>query len=120
MAIAFTAPRHVRIVLALLAFAIPAGAHAEDVAPPSQQQSVGPPPGQKGGGPNTRTSPAAAEQHALPPDSATKQTLSLPGRTLAFTATAGSIRLFDDKGEPQADLLTPAISSMAPTRAPGR
>ena len=27
-----------------------------------------------------------------------------PGRTLAFTATAGSIRLFNDKGEPQADI----------------
>src|SRR5207253_2067467 len=31
-------------------------------------------------------------------------TLSLPGRTLAFTAIAGSIRLFDEKGEPQADI----------------
>jgi carboxypeptidase C (cathepsin A) len=28
----------------------------------------------------------------------------LPGRTLAFTATAGSIHLFDGSGEPQADL----------------
>ncbi len=37
-----------------------------------------------------------------PPDSTTKQTLVLPGRTLAFAATAGSIRLFDDKGEPLA------------------
>src|SRR5204862_533487 len=44
------------------------------------------------------------EQHRLPPDSTTKQTLALPGRTLTFTATAGSIRLFDDKGEPQADI----------------
>ena len=41
----------------------------------------------------------------LPPDSTTKQTLALPGRTLSFTATAGSIRLFDDKGEPQADIV---------------
>ena len=40
----------------------------------------------------------------MPPDSTTKQTLALPGRTLAFTATAGSIRLFDGKGEPQADI----------------
>ena len=104
MAIAFTAPRHARIVLALLAFSIPAGAHAEDAAPPSQQQSAGAPPGQKGGGANAPGSPAAAEQHRLPPDSTTKQTLSLPGRTLSFAATAGSIRLFDDKGEPQADL----------------
>ena len=36
--------------------------------------------------------------------STTKQTLALPGRSLAFSATAGSIRLFDDKGEPQADI----------------
>ncbi len=51
-----------------------------------------------------RDSPPAAEQHRLPPDSTTRQTLALPGRTLDFTATAGSIRLFDDKGEPQADI----------------
>ena len=50
------------------------------------------------------STPPAAEQHRLPPDSTTKQTLALPGRTLSFTATAGSIRLFDDKGEPQADI----------------
>ena len=50
------------------------------------------------------STPPAAEQHRLPPDSTTKQTLALPGRTLRFTATAGSIRLFDDKGEPQADI----------------
>jgi carboxypeptidase C (cathepsin A) len=104
MAIASTAPRHVRIVLALLAFAIPAAAHAEDAAPPSRQQSAGAPPDQKGGGANAPSSPAAAEPHRLPPDSTTKQTLSLPGRTLSFAATAGSIRLFDDKGEPQADI----------------
>ena len=48
--------------------------------------------------------PPAAEQHRLPPDSTTKHTLALPGRTLDFTATAGSIPLFDDKGEPQADI----------------
>jgi carboxypeptidase C (cathepsin A) len=40
----------------------------------------------------------------LPADSTTKQTITLPGRTLAFTATVGSIHLFNDKGEPQADI----------------
>src|SRR5205823_9216532 len=35
----------------------------------------------------------------------TKQTLTLSDRTLAFTATAGSVRLFNDKGEPQADIV---------------
>jgi carboxypeptidase C (cathepsin A) len=107
MAVGFPVPRHARIVLALLAFSIPAAAQTEDAAPPPQQQSATPPPGQKGGGRgggNTPGSTAAAEQHRLPPDSTTKQTLSLPGRSLAFAATAGSIRLFDDKGEPQADL----------------
>src|ERR1019366_4639791 len=49
-------------------------------------------------------SPVVAGEHRLPPDSTTKQTLALPGRTLAFTATAGSIRQFNDKGEPQADI----------------
>ena len=66
---------------------------------PSAQKSGAP-----GGRANTPASPAVAEQHRLPADSTTKQTLSLPGRTLAFTATAGSIRLFDGKGEPQADI----------------
>ena len=64
------------------------------------------PSGQKGGaarGAARRRQPAA-EQHRLPPNSTTRQTLALPGRTLDFTATAGSIRLFDDKGEPQADI----------------
>ncbi|MHB8271680.1 S10 family peptidase [Bradyrhizobium sp.] len=106
--------RHASAAIALLAFAVLTEAHAQDAAPTpsSPQSSATPSPapsGQKGGararGDNTApASSAVAEQHRLPPDSATKQTLALPGRTLAFTATAGSIRLFDDKGEPAADL----------------
>jgi carboxypeptidase C (cathepsin A) len=100
--------------LALVALLNHGPAHAQDAAPtPSSPESVAAPAaapsGQKGGrqrgeGSTTPASPAVAEQHRLPPDSTTKHTLALPGRTLAFTATAGSIRLFDDKGEPQADL----------------
>ena len=75
---------------------------------PSPQIPTTAPAGQKGSpgarGSNAPSSPATAEQHKLPPDSTTKQVLDLPGRSLAFTATAGSIRLFDDKGEPQADI----------------
>jgi carboxypeptidase C (cathepsin A) len=113
MAIRFSA-RHAGVVLALLAFAMLTEARAQDAAPtPSPPQSATTstpaPSGQKGGArargdSSTPASPAVAEQHRLPPDSTTKQTLALPGRTLAFTATAGSIRLFDDKGEPAADL----------------
>jgi carboxypeptidase C (cathepsin A) len=109
MAIPFPATRHARFALALLAFSFAVGAHAEDAPPPPQQQPAATPSGQKAGaaggrGANTPNPPAVAEQHRLPPDSTTKQTLALPGRTLDFTATAGSIRLFDDKGELLADI----------------
>jgi carboxypeptidase C (cathepsin A) len=108
MANRFAAPRHVCLAVALLAFSVMAGARAEDAASPREPQPAATPSGQKSGGTGGRAagtaSPAEAEQHRLPPDSITKQTLALPGRTLAFSATAGSIRLFDDKGEPQADI----------------
>ena len=108
MANRFAAPRHVGLAVALLAFSLMAGARAEDAPSPHEQQPAATPSGQKSGGAGGRAagtaSPADAEQHRLPPDSTTKQTLALPGRTLAFSATAGSIRLFDDKGESQADI----------------
>src|SRR6202790_4543846 len=128
MAVRFRASRHARFAIvlsalsslafSLLAFPIVAGARAQEGAPVPQPQGAAAstdqtaseqtPSGQRPAAPPTRgkaPSPVAgAEQHRLPPDSTTKHTLVLPGRTLAFTATAGSIRLFDDKGEPQADL----------------
>jgi carboxypeptidase C (cathepsin A) len=105
------------IMAALLALGIAAGAWAQgadDDTKPAQPQATSspgatPPAGQKGGARRGgESSPPAAEQHRLPPDAVTQQTVSLPGRTLNFTATAGSIRLFDDKGEPQADIATTA------------
>ena len=110
MVFRFTAQRHMRLAVTLLALCCAAGVRAEDAAAPSpQQQPVAAPSpspsGQKGGaGRSNGATPPAAEAHRLPPDSTTRQTLALPGRTLNFTATAGSIRLFDDKGEPQADI----------------
>src|SRR3981189_2261263 len=102
MAIHFAAPRHARIFLALLVFSLVAGARAEDAPQPPEQQPAATPSGQKsaatGRGGTVPSSPAAAEQHRLPPDSTTKQTLALPGRTLDFTATAGSIPPFNDTG----------------------
>jgi len=115
----FAAQRHVKIAVTLVALCCVAAARAQDAAAPAVQQqpaaspSPSPSPsGQKGGGrrgdagtgPTSGT--ASPELHRLPPDSTTKHTLTLPGRTLAFTAIAGSIRLFDDKGEPQADIAT--------------
>jgi carboxypeptidase C (cathepsin A) len=90
-------------LLVLLCAAV-ASARADDAVPETPAAAA--PAGQKGGarGANAPSSAANTEQHKLPPDSVTKQTLDLPGRKLAFTATAGSIRLFDDKGEAQADI----------------
>ncbi|KJC34778.1 peptidase S10 [Bradyrhizobium sp. LTSP857] len=102
--------RRAGLVLAVSTFALAGLARADDPVPPRNEAAA--PSGQKGvrGGNAqqnaTQTSPLAAEQHRLPPDSTTKQTLDLPGRTLNFAATAGSIRVFDDKGEPLADIAT--------------
>ncbi len=118
MAIRFAARCCACFLAALLLISVTATARAQDAdeqqqeqaaekqpagAPAARTPSGQTPSGQKGGRGTTQT-PPAAEQHRLPPDSTTKQTLVLPGRTLTFTATAGSIRLFDDKGEPQADI----------------
>ena len=115
MAFRFTARRHMQLAITLVMLSCVAGARAQDASPTAAQQQPAatptpgqalPPQGQKGGGRrgDATTPQPVSDQHRLPPDSTTKQTLALPGRTLAFTATAGSIRLFDDKGEPQADI----------------
>ncbi|MBR0815600.1 peptidase S10 [Bradyrhizobium diazoefficiens] len=99
--------RRATLVLAVSAFALAGFARADDLPQPRSETTA--PPGQKGGrasaaqsGPQSSSS--AAELHRLPPDSTTRQTLDLPGRTLNFAATAGSIRVFDGKGEPLADI----------------
>jgi carboxypeptidase C (cathepsin A) len=111
MAFRFTATLPMRLAATLLIACWVSGARAEEASSPTSQQPAAATPspspsGQKGGaGRGTAAPPpSAAEQHRLPPDSTTRQTLALPGRSLNFTATAGSIRIFDDKGEPQADI----------------
>ncbi|MDA9408856.1 S10 family peptidase [Bradyrhizobium sp. CCBAU 45384] len=96
-----TALRRTFSAVILFAYAGIGTAGADDSPPPVQ---VVTPAGQKAGASQTPSMPSAAEQHRLPTDSSTRQTLELPGRTLSFLATAGSIRLFGDKGEPQADI----------------
>ena len=106
MATNLPALRRATLVLAVSAFALAGFARADD--PPQPRAEAAAPAGQKGvrGGAQSasQNSSSAAEPHRLPPDSTTKQTLDLPGRTLNFTATAGSIRVFDGKGEPLADI----------------
>jgi carboxypeptidase C (cathepsin A) len=100
--------RRIGVVLALVVLSAAIGARADDApqqpaaAAPAEQKAVAP--GNRGRGNQASPLPPALEAHKLPPDSTTRQMLDLPGRSLAFTATAGSIRLFDDKGEPQADI----------------
>ncbi len=99
-------------------------ARADDAPQPPQHQPAATPSAQKSGATGEHggatPNPPASEQHRLPPDSTTKQTLVLPGRTLAFTATAGSIRLFNDKREPQADIVYTAyqLDGADPTTRP--
>jgi carboxypeptidase C (cathepsin A) len=109
MVMRLSALRRTGLVLAVSAVAFAGLAHADD--PPQPRSETTAPAGQKGGrGGNTQnasqTSQSPAESHRLPADSTTKQTLELPGRTLNFAATAGSIRVFDEKGEPLADIAT--------------
>jgi carboxypeptidase C (cathepsin A) len=92
--------RSAAIVAALfLSQAALAQSPSSSPASPSPAAAAQPAPGRGGpaSGPQT-------DLHRLPPDSTTSQKLVLPDRTLSFEATAGSIRLYDGKGEPQADI----------------
>src|SRR5687768_9483684 len=108
MAIGFAGTPRLRVLAAFVAVAFAFQAHAQDARPAAQPPAAASdkaPSGQKGGGGRDGgQAPFAAEQHRLPPDQTTQQTLALPERMLSFAATAGSIRLFDDKGEAQADI----------------
>jgi len=107
MTVRFGARLPVLAVLALALLTPATGAGADDAAqPPGAQGGAAsgqkvPTPAARG---NVTNAPAAADQRRLPEDSTTKHSIALPGRTLSFNATAGSIRLFNDKTEPQADI----------------
>ena len=63
--------------------------------------------GQQQGPQRGAPSAGASELPPLPPAAVTHHVLQLPDRTLHFTATAGTIRLFDaNSGVPQADIAT--------------
>jgi hypothetical protein len=98
MAICLVAPRHLRVAIVFLTFSVLTGARAQDAphaATPSEQRADAT--GARG---DASKSPSG-QQGRLPPNSTTRHTLALPGRTLDFTATAGSIPVFNDQREPQ-------------------
>ncbi|WP_342105453.1 S10 family serine carboxypeptidase-like protein [Methylobacterium sp. SI9] len=62
----------------------------------------------------SKQAPRGPEGRRLPPDSVTQQSVTLPdGRSLAFTATAGSLPLVDESGKLQAEIAYVAYT-MAP------
>lgn len=93
--------RLARAALALtLAVAAPAGTLAQDAPHPHPAES--------------KPAPRGPEGRRLPPDSTTRQSVTLPdGRTLEFTATAGSLPLVDEAGKLQAEIAYVAYT-MAP------
>ena len=92
-----TFPIGLAAVAAALFFAtvtIPAARADEPASPPDARPAIS----------RSHTTPEAPEPQRLPADVTTHHTLALPGRSLHFAATAGSIRLYDDKNAPQADV----------------
>ena len=80
-----------------LFLAMPLGAGAQEQAGNREQQS-------QGQQESRRSRPEAREAQPLPPESVTRHSLQLPGRTLSFTATAGHLTLTDQQGAPQAEI----------------
>ncbi|SHN83817.1 S10 family peptidase [Bradyrhizobium erythrophlei] len=100
-------------ILALFPLALASGAKAQDAnqvqpsSTPSASASQPPvlPGSQRAGSSSSRgNTSASGETRRLPEDSTTKQTITANGRTLSFTATAGLLRLFNQSGDPQADI----------------
>lgn len=96
--------RRLLLCAALLTPMAPFAVHADDAAPPPHADRTA-----KGGaGAHGSAAAPDVDHFRLPPVSTTKHTLALPGRSLAFTAKTGAIRIYSGKGEPQADIVTTA------------
>jgi carboxypeptidase C (cathepsin A) len=89
-------PRFSRFVVALLVTSALAPAVTQAQAPRPEQQRT------EGQGP--RRGGDASEGRRLPADVTTRHVLELPGRTLRFTATVGSLPLVDQNGGLQAEV----------------
>jgi len=95
-------------LLALSLLTLAGGAEAQDANKPQSSSSTTasqPPAAPSGQKPGPRgNNSSSGETRRLPEDSTTQQTITVNGRTLSFMATAGSLRLFNQNGEPQADI----------------
>jgi len=88
-------PLYAALVLSL---AMPLAAGAQEQADHREQQAQGQQQEAR------RPQAPARNTQALPPESVTRHSLELPGRTLSFTATAGHLTLTDQQGAPQAEI----------------
>src|SRR5215475_8680284 len=86
-----TVPSLLKLNRALLALLIAAAATVasaqERPSRPAQQQTE-----------QHASEPRQGEHRLLPADSVTEHTVPIPGGTLAYTATAGTVSLFDQTG----------------------
>ncbi|MET0530063.1 MAG: peptidase S10 [Microvirga sp.] len=91
MSRAFRLPLYAALCLSLT---IPLGAGAQE-----RQET-----GQQAAQQDQRRQRQETQTQSLPPESVTRHTLQLPGRTLQFTATAGHLALTNPEGAPQAEI----------------
>jgi carboxypeptidase C (cathepsin A) len=80
---------------------------APEPAPPGPARPAAaerPGPAEPAGAPGQRRAAPASEGRRLPPNATTEHRLELPGRTLAFSATAGAIHLVDREGRLEAEI----------------
>jgi carboxypeptidase C (cathepsin A) len=82
-------------LLASALIALCLAAQAGHAAPPDAQPAQDRSQADKGGGDRTRSRLAM-----LPSDSVTQHSITVAGQTLAYTATAGTLKLRDDNGDP--------------------
>ena len=87
--------RSFRLLFAILAFAALAAPLAAQDRPPDRPARAA----QQQGKPGDDAPHGPGVLRLLPPDSSTDQEIKLGGRTLAYTATAGTLTLFDGSGE---------------------
>jgi carboxypeptidase C (cathepsin A) len=98
------------VLLLALSLAAPSFAQAPDAdrgQGERQEQAARPDSGRRNGEAEARQERSGprsgSESRQLPPESITHHSVSLPGRTLNFTAKVGALTLVDQQGRPQAE-----------------
>jgi carboxypeptidase C (cathepsin A) len=102
--------RSCAIVLALIALPAPASAQDASHSARSQHQDDS----------RARSEPAAGVLALLPADAVSDHTLAVDGRELAYTATAGTLNLYDQSGQRSAAIFYTSYIARNPDRPADR